>query len=493
MDTKNNSPIALVIFGVTGDLASRKLIPAVYELMLANRIDNPMHVIGFARRDWSDEYQASIFREAIQAANPNGAISSEVVDKLIGQSHYIQGDFGTIDGYNRLKDYLKYIHAQNVLFYLATPPDSYISIIENLGEVQLSNEKSGWRRIIVEKPYGRDLQTAEELETIIHEAFKESQIYRIDHYLGKETVQNILVFRFANGIFEPLWNRRYVDHIQITVAETVGVETRANFYESAGVIRDVFQNHLLQLLTLTAMEAPVAFKPNSVRDEKVKVLQALRGMQRDDVRLNTYRGQYVAGMMDGIRVPSYRDEKGVSPTSITETYMAARVYVDSWRWSGVPFYIRSGKRLPKRMTEIAIQFKQVPLALFKSVQMAYNVPNSLVLNIQPEEGISLTFGAKVPGLINEVKPVKMDFNYLETFGEEPPEAYQRLLLDALNGDATLFTRSDEVKAAWGFTNDIISGWQEQNLKNLPIYEAGTWGPSGADDFIGLDQRVWRNS
>ena len=231
MDTKNNSPIALVIFGVTGDLASRKLIPAVYELMLANRIDNPMHVIGFARRDWSDEYQAGIFREAIQAANPNGAISSEVVDKLIGQSHYIQGDFGTIDGYNRLKDYLKYIHAQNVLFYLATPPDSYISIIENLGEVQLSNEKSGWRRIIVEKPYGRDLQTAEELETIIHEAFKESQIYRIDHYLGKETVQNILVFRFANGIFEPLWNRRYVDHIQITVAETVGVETRANFYE----------------------------------------------------------------------------------------------------------------------------------------------------------------------------------------------------------------------------------------------------------------------
>lgn len=492
MDSKNSSPIALVIFGVTGDLASRKLIPAIYELLVANRVENPIHLVGFARRDWSDEYLAGVVQEAIQASDSSGKISNEAREKLIRNSHYIQGDFNTEDGYGRLRDYLKSIHAQNVLFYLATPPDSYIPIIEKLGEIGLANEKSGWRRIIVEKPYGRDLQSAEELETVIHQSFHESQIYRIDHYLGKETVQNILVFRFANGIFEPLWNRRYVDHIQITVAETVGVETRANFYETAGVIRDVFQNHLLQLLTLTAMEAPVAFKPNSVRDEKVKVLQALRGMQSGDIKQNTFRGQYVAGMIDGTRVPSYRDEKGVSPTSTTETYMAARVYVDNWRWSGVPFYIRSGKRLPKRMTEIAIQFKQVPLSLFKAVHMDYKVPNALVLNIQPEEGISLTFGAKVPGLINQVKPVDMHFNYLESFGEEPPEAYQRLLLDALNGDATLFTRSDEVKAAWTFTNDIINGWQDQNLKNLPIYEAGTWGPSGADEFIGKDLATWRN-
>jgi glucose-6-phosphate 1-dehydrogenase len=493
MDNKQKSPVALVIFGVTGDLASRKLIPAVYELIKADRLNSPIHIIGFARRDWTDETLTGVMVDSIREFGGEEAKPDDRnIRRMVEYARYIQSDFNDELGYQKLGEYLKQIQCGNTIFYLATPPESYLAIIEKIGETHLADETDGWRRIIVEKPYGRDLQTAEELEQKIHLSFKESQIYRIDHYLGKETVQNILVFRFANGIFEPLWNRNYIDHIQITVAETVGVETRAGFYESAGVIRDVFQNHLLQLLTLTAMEAPVAFKPNAVRDEKVKVLQALCSMDEKDVQANTFRGQYVSGLVDGKRVPSYRDEKGVSPISTTETYMAARVFVDNWRWSGVPFYLRSGKRLPQRRTEIAIQFKQVPLALFNAVHLAYNVPNVLVLNIQPEEGITLTFGAKIPGLLNQVEQVNMEFNYVKTFGMEPPEAYQRLLLDCLSGDATLFTRSDEVKAAWTFTNDIISGWDHQNLKNLPIYEAGTWGPSKADDFIQQDSRKWRN-
>ncbi len=492
MNNDKENRIALVIFGITGDLAARKLIPAIYELYRTGQIDQTLVLIGFARRDWTSDYLAEIIQKAINDYLEGNPVDKHALEKLIRSSYYIKSDFTDPDGYGELKNYLQQNHIHTTLFYLATPPDSYLEIISQLGESGLASENNGWRRIIVEKPYGRDLSTAEELETVIHKSFQESQIYRIDHYLGKETVQNILVFRFANGIFEPLWNRNYIDHIQITVAETVGVEGRAGFYENAGVIRDVFQNHLLQLLTLTAMEAPAAFKPNSVRDEKVKILQALHEMKGQDVIGNTYRGQYAAGLMDDIRVPSYRDEKGVSPLSVTETYMAARIFIDNWRWSGVPFYIRSGKRLPKRLTEVAIQFKQVPLALFNAVHMAYDVPNVLVLNIQPEEGIRLTFGAKIPGLINHVKQVNMDFNYVEAFGAEPPDAYQRLLLDALSGDATLFTRTDEVKAAWTYTSNIIESWNEQNIKNLPIYEAGTWGPDGANDFIQKDKRQWRN-
>jgi glucose-6-phosphate 1-dehydrogenase len=492
MLSQSNEALALVIFGVTGDLTKRKLLPALYELLAAKKVENPIHIIGFARRDWTDQTLVELIQDSIREYGDKTAPDESLIKRLTDNVRYIKSDFNDDVGYKDLHEYVTTHKIKLLLHYLATPPESYIPIIEFIGKNHLDAEsRSGWTRIVVEKPYGRDLATAEDLDRIIHSVFHENQIYRIDHYLGKETVQNILVFRFANGIFEPLWNQHYVDHVQITVAETVGVGTRAGFYESAGVIRDVFQNHVLQLLTLTAMEAPVAFRPNAVRDEKVKVLQALRSIRGPEVAANTCRGQYTSGLVNGTRVSAYRDEDGVSPVSTTETYMAARVYIDSWRWSGVPFYIRAGKRLPKRLTEIAIQFKQVPLAMFNSRNMAYDAPNVLSLNIQPEEGISLTFGAKMPGLMNQVQPVTMNFNYVETFGTEPPEAYQRLLLDCLSGDPTLFTRTDEVKAAWSFTTDIINGWQEQKMKNLPVYEAGTWGPSGADEFIHRDGRQWR--
>ncbi len=489
---KEQGNIAIVIFGVTGDLTRRKLLPALYELKRSDRLSSSLFMFGFARRDWSDEGMRSVMVEGVCEFARNKPVSAEILDSLLKNAHYVRSTFDDSAGYDRLATLFAELSIDNALFYLATPPESYMEVIQQIGRSGLAKISSGWTRIVIEKPYGRDLESAQELEDQVHKVFKENQIYRIDHYLGKETVQNILIFRFANGIFEQIWNRSQVDHVQITVAETVGVGTRAGYYETAGVVRDMFQNHLLQLLSLTAMEAPVAFTADAVRDEKVKILRALRPLRGMDAIQNTYRSQYVSGMMNEKRVVGYKDESGVSSTSTTETFLAARLYVDNWRWSGVPFYLRSGKRLPSRMTEIAVFFKQAPLSLFNWHNLAGEAPNVLVINIQPREGIRLSFGAKIPGPTNDISPVEMEFLYQEAFGGEPPEAYERLLLDCLLGDATLFTRSDEVNAQWAFTSEILNAWREYPLRNLPVYESGTWGPPGSDDFLARDGRQWRN-
>jgi glucose-6-phosphate 1-dehydrogenase len=491
MEKNDSLPIALVIFGVTGDLTRRKLLPALYQLQSEQRLPGPLQIIGFARRPWSDQQLIEELSAGIREFARKKPVHEDVSMDLLKDSKFIQSDFKDKQGYINLLHYLNSRKYQKIIFYLATPPDDYIEIIQNLSICKNFSEEKERVRIVVEKPYGRDLDSAQNLEDILHRCFAEEQIYRIDHYLGKETVQNILVFRFANGIFEPLWNNHYIDHVQITVAETVGVGSRAGYFDKSGVVRDMFANHMLQLVTLTAMEAPYAFNESSVRDEKMKVLHSFRPIQGEAALVNTVRGQYSDGKRGDELIKGYLHEDRVADNSTTETYLAAKIHIDNWRWAGVPFYIRSGKMLPARETEIAIQFKQVPLSLFDWKNMAGEAPNVLVMRLQPDEGINLTLGAKIPGPINQIAPVKMEFCYQDAFGTEPPEAYERLLLDCIQGDQTLFTRTDEVIEQWRYVTDILKAWEASPLTSLPQYIPGSWGPHEADDFIRRDNRQWR--
>ncbi|MGH2498490.1 MAG: glucose-6-phosphate dehydrogenase [Candidatus Limnocylindria bacterium] len=485
-------PSVLVIFGGSGDLAARKLLPALYNLALHRLLPPSFAVVGTARAALDSGHYRAEARQAVARHSRTKPLNEEVWRSFAEHLHYVS--VADEPGYAALGHALERIDAQlgthgNRLFYLATPPAAYAPIVRAIGANGLARTQ-GWARVVVEKPFGVDLASASALSETVQRVFDESRIFRIDHYLGKETVQNILVLRFANGIFEPIWNRNFVDHVQITVAESLGIEERSEYYERAGAIRDIVQNHLLQLLALVAMEPPVAFDANAVRDEKVKVLRAVRPMTGAEVAARTVRGQYGEGYIEGAAVRGYREEEGVAPDSGTETYVALKCFVDNWRWEDTPFYLRTGKRLPKRATEIAIQFRIAPHMLFGREAAEGLDPNTLVLRLQPDEGISLKFGAKVPVQGIRIRSVNMDFVYGASFMVEAPDAYETLIVDALRGDATLFTRQDEVERQWRLVDPIVEAWRDGPV-GLSAYAAGSWGPSEADRLMSHDGRRWR--
>ncbi len=487
-------PCTVVIFGATGDLTHRKLVPALYNLAADGALPPALSVVGFARRDKSDEiFRAELKEAALKFSRQ--AIQEELWSSFEQSIFYHRSEFDHAEGYDSLARRLAELDAArgtrgNRLFYLAAAPDQFPVILENLRRSGLNQgANGGWARVIVEKPFGTDLPSARVLNDLVDSAFPEKDTYRIDHYLGKETAQNIMVLRFANAIFEAMWNARYIDHVQITASEPLGVEGRAGYYEKSGALRDMLQNHLLQLLCLTAMEPPAGLDADAIRDEKVKVLRSLRPLTGDAVFRHVIRGQYGAGAINGKRVAAYRDEANVNPESETETYVALEVNVDNWRWAGVPFFVRVGKRLPKAATEIAVHFKSVPPVLFRATGEAVD-DNVLVIRIQPDEGVSLRMSAKMPGSSLRIEPVKMDFHYGTSFGKATPEAYERLLLDAMSGDATLFARRDEVEEAWKFVDSIREAWQTR-ADDISFYSAGTWGPSEADELIKRHGATWR--
>ena len=489
-------PSILVLFGATGDLAHRKVIPAMYHLWRTNLLPHEFILLAIGRRDYDDDAFRTELRASLEEYSRVLPLDDAAWRSFSERIRYHRLDFDDPTGFDDLERALDDLDRDqgtrgNRLYYLATQPSQFAELIGQLGRVGLDHERhdGGWRRVVIEKPFGHDLESAKRLNREVGKVFRESQVYRIDHYLGKETVRNLLVFRFGNGIFEPLWNRRYVDHVQITVAESIGIENRGAFYEETGASRDVLQNHLLQLVSLVAMEPPATFDADSLRDEKVKVLRAL-GTKPVDPATEVVRGQYGPGWVAATQVPGYRQEPDVDPQSETETFVAARFTIDDWRWSGVPFYVRTGKRLPKRSTEIAIQYREVPHHLFRDTGAEPDA-NLLAIRIQPDEGIMLRFGAKVPGLGLDVRSVTMDFTYGSAFSVDSPDAYETLILDALQGDASLFTRADEVEQAWSLIDPIVDAWATSDAPTFPNYDAGTWGPAAADELLAREGHRWR--
>jgi glucose-6-phosphate 1-dehydrogenase len=480
-------PCALTIFGASGDLTQRKLIPALYSLAFRNLLPAQFGVVGVARTEMSDDDFREKMRQAV-VDHGRDEFRQDVWDELAEGMRYVATDFADDGGEEHVVRCLNALDEErgtggNRVYYLAVPPSAIEAIVVAMGKRRTS---TGWTRLIVEKPFGHDLDSAKHLNEVVREYFTEEEIFRIDHYLGKETVQNMLVLRFANGIFEPIWNRQFVDHVQITVAESLGIEGRAAFYEQAGAIRDIVQNHMLQLVALTAMEPPIDFSADSVRNEKVKVLKAIHTPGPKHV----VRGQYGPGYIEGQEMPGYREEEGVAPDSMTETYVAAKLFVDNWRWADTPFYLRTGKRLPRRETTIAIQFKRAPHPPFELEEEEGLRPNVLLIHVQPDEGVSLAVGAKVPGQGMSIRTVHMDFLYGGAFRTGLPEAYERLILDCLLGDATLFTRADEVEEQWAIVDAMVAPWK-RDRPSFPNYAAGTWGPASADELLHRDGRSWR--
>ena len=494
-DIKQANPCSFVIFGASGDLTARLLMPTIYRLAAAKQLSDSFAIVGFAHSDRSDDN----FRELLHKGLTDHAgqkLSAKIVTWLLDRASYVQGEFEDAAAYDRLEAKLNEVEKKrkipgNRVYYLATPPSAFVPIVKCLGDKNLTHEDKGWRRIIVEKPFGTDLASAKDLNKKLLSVFAESQIYRIDHFLGKETVQNIMALRFANGLFESLWNRDRIDHVQITAAESVGVESRGKFYDETGALRDMVPNHLFQIMSLVAMEPPTSFVADAVRAEKAKVLAAVRPFSSDDVMRDAVRGQYGAGTIDGNKIEAYRKSQDVDRGSTTETYTALRLQIDNWRWAGVPFYLRTGKALAARRTEVAVKFKEAPFTLFRDTPVDSLAENFIVIRIQPDEGIALQFNAKVPGPRLELEGVRMDFKYKDYFAVQPTTGYETLLYDCMIGDATLFQQAAEIESGWRVVQPFLDDWRESPARDLTIYPAGGEGPSTADDLLERDGRHWR--